>query len=126
MITLSVATILAAVVACEQGSKPNPKPQKTHVVDFGATVKMCLTPPHMLREPERHCEAGEEDYAWIWVKDSSIFPKELPAVDERLQAARGDWYAPPPQTLVVTIPEAGAFFASSTPLWVTPSSTVGG
>jgi hypothetical protein len=112
--------------ACERGSKPNPKPQKTHIVDFGATVKMCLTPPYMLREPDKHCEAGEEGYAWIWVKDSRVFPEELPAVNERLQQLRGNWYEPPPGTLVVTIPEAGAFFTRTPPLWVTPSSTVGG
>ncbi len=125
MKTLAAATIVLALASgCERGSKPNPKPQKTHIVDFGATVKMCLTPAHMLRVQEKHCEDRGEGYAWIWVKDSSIFPEELPAVDERLQAARGDWYAPPPGTLVVAIPEEGAFFARSTPLWVTPKATL--
>jgi hypothetical protein len=120
----AAAVVLTLVSGCERGSKPNPKPQKTHVVDFGATVKMCLTPPHMLREEEKHCEAGTEGYAWIWVKDSSIFPEELPAVGGRLQQSRGDWYAPPPGTLVVTIPKEGARFTRNPPLWVTPKASL--
>lgn len=120
---LYAVAVLLLLVACERGSKPNPKPRKTHVVSYGAYVKICLTPAHMLRVSDIHCEAVEEGYAWIWVKDSSIFPEELPAVSERLQAARGEWYAPQSGALVESLPEAGGYFTRTPPLWVTPSAT---
>ena len=101
---------MVAVSGCERGSKPNPKPKKTHVVPAGAVVMICVDPVSVTRWKDSLCEQNDEAYRWLYISDDSKWPKELPAVNELVGMGRGDWALPKQDAVVVQIPAAGAYF----------------
>lgn len=115
-----VALVLLTAGSCERGSKPNPKPRKTHVVSYGYTVALCAEQSTLLRAPDKVCTDATPGFAWYFISDGVVFSLELPAVGEQIEPARGNWFEPDTNK-VESIPDEGAWFSRNPPLWVTPS-----
>jgi hypothetical protein len=109
-LAVTLAAILTIAAGCDRGSKPNPKPKKTHTVPIDAIVMICVDPVSVTRWKDQLCESNDEAYRWIYVTYSPTWPKELPAVNELLEMSRGDWALPKNDRLLVKIPAQGAFF----------------
>jgi hypothetical protein len=101
---------IVAVTGCERGSKPNPKPEKTHIVAPGAVVQICVDPVSQTRWKDELCDQNPKEYRWAYVRDRPPFKKELPAVRELLEMGRADWAAPSRDVPLERIPAAGAYF----------------
>lgn len=121
---LCVAAVAAMLLTgcIERGSKPNPKPKKTHVVSYGYTVVMCAEQATLIRAKDKVCEDLTSGFGWYYIHDGVVWPLELPAVGEQIQPARGDWVEPRTDK-VESIPDEGAWFSRNPPLWITPSAT---
>lgn len=122
----AVVALVVLAGGCERGSKPNPKPRKTHVVSYGAVVVICADVATLVRAKDKVCQDLTSGFAWHYVVDRPTWPLELPAVGERLEAGRGDWAEPADAELFEALPDEGGWFSRNPPVWVTPSSTVGG